>query len=285
MEVDLAWTATGELASVSNHFRIKQPGSLYTFSSKGRSRDAGARGTVAVEGENLTPNDPSYASSLAVGSHRSHWDGPVSPVDACSLTKLRRPAIPLSVTGDPQEAKAMRTPFVAALLSASIAWTPLSSATAQQSTERQTAFESLADSQWVRLAVPDAGRHEGRLLERSSEPVVLSAEPEPLRVPATTIDTLWTRGNAGKTGAIVGAVILGTLGAELAAWVCRRRTRKIWHRAVTSQQGSSCFSAEGLDWQGARCSGASPVSPYLSGTASTPSHVLKNRMVRPGDYP
>ena len=47
----------------------------------------------------------------------------------------------------------MRTPFVAALLSASIAWTPLSSATAQQVTERQTAFESLADSQWVRLAV------------------------------------------------------------------------------------------------------------------------------------
>ena len=37
----------------------------------------------------------------------------------------------------------MRTPFFAALLSASIAWAPLSSATAQQVTERQTAFESL----------------------------------------------------------------------------------------------------------------------------------------------
>ena len=114
----------------------------------------------------------------------------------------------------------MRTPFFAALLSASIAWTPLSSATAQQSTERQTAFESLADSQWVRLAAPDLGRHEGRLLERSAYSVVLSAEAEPLRVPATTIDTLWTRGNAGKTGAIVGAVILGTLGAALGAVAC-----------------------------------------------------------------
>ncbi|MDF3052850.1 MAG: hypothetical protein K0S19_955 [Geminicoccaceae bacterium] len=100
----------------------------------------------------------------------------------------------------------MRTPFFAALLSASIAWTPLSSATAQQSTERQTAFESLADSQWVRLAAPDLGRHEGRLLERSADSVVLSAEAEPLRVPATTIDTLWTRGTAVKTGAIVGAL-------------------------------------------------------------------------------
>jgi hypothetical protein len=114
----------------------------------------------------------------------------------------------------------MRPPFIAALLSASIAWTPVSSATAQQSAARQTAFESLADSQWVRMAVPDAGRHEGRLLERSSESMVLSAETEPLRVPATTIDTLWTRGNAGKTGAIVGAVILGTLGAALGAVAC-----------------------------------------------------------------
>ena len=111
----------------------------------------------------------------------------------------------------------MRTPFVAALLSASLAWTPLSSATAQQNTERQIAFESLADSQWVRLAVPDAGRHEGRLLERSSDSVVLSAEAEPLRVRATTIDTLWTRGTAVKTGAIVGALTGLALGVVAGA--------------------------------------------------------------------
>ena len=111
----------------------------------------------------------------------------------------------------------MRTPFIAALLTASIAWTPLSSATAQQITERQTAFESLADSQWVRLTVPHvAGRYEGRLLQRGPDHLVLSAEPEPLRIAATTIDTLWTRGNAGVTGAIVGGLVLGTLGA--AAW-------------------------------------------------------------------
>ena len=111
----------------------------------------------------------------------------------------------------------MRTPFIAALLSASIAWTPVSSAAAQQSTERQIAFESLADSEWVRLAVPDVGRHEGRLLERSSDSVVLSAEAEPLRVPATTIDTLWTRGTAVKTGAIVGALTGLALGVVAGA--------------------------------------------------------------------
>ena len=115
----------------------------------------------------------------------------------------------------------MRTPFVAALLSASIAWTPLSSATAQQSTERQTAFESLADSQWVRLTVPDAGRHQGRLLERGPDHLVLSAEPEPLRVAATTIDTLWVkRGSAGRgagIGALVGLVGGGIAGAAACA--------------------------------------------------------------------
>jgi hypothetical protein len=112
----------------------------------------------------------------------------------------------------------LRTPLLSALLSASIAWTPLSSAAAQQVTARQSAFESLADSQWVRLHVPHvAGRYEGRLLGRGPDHVVLSAEPEPLRIAATTIDTLWTRGNAGVTGAIVGGLVLGTLGAVLGA--------------------------------------------------------------------
>ena len=112
----------------------------------------------------------------------------------------------------------MRTPFIAALLTASVVWMPPRSAAAQQVTERQTAFNSLADSQWVRLKVPHvAGRSEGRLLERTSDHLVLSGDPQPLQVPATTIDTLWTRGNAGMTGAIVGGLVLGTLGAALRA--------------------------------------------------------------------
>jgi hypothetical protein len=110
------------------------------------------------------------------------------------------------------------TPFVATLLLASLAGTLFSSASAQQLTARESAFNSLADSQWVRLKVPHvAGRSEGRLLERTSDHLVLSADPQPLQVPATTIDTLWTRGNAGVTGAIVGGLVLGTLGAALGA--------------------------------------------------------------------
>ena len=116
----------------------------------------------------------------------------------------------------------MRTPLLAALLSAPIAWTPLSGATAQQVTDRQTAFESLADSQWVRLKVSHvAGRYEGRLLQRGPDHLVVSAKPEPVRVAVTTIDTLWVkRGSAGRgagIGALVGLVGGGIAGAVACA--------------------------------------------------------------------
>jgi hypothetical protein len=68
----------------------------------------------------------------------------------------------------------MRTSFIAALLAASVVWMPLSRAAAQQITERQTAFESHGDSQWVRLKVPHvSGRYEGRLLRRGPDHLVL----------------------------------------------------------------------------------------------------------------
>jgi hypothetical protein len=127
----------------------------------------------------------------------------------------------------------LRTPVITALLSASAAWVPLGGAAAQQVTDRQTAFESLTDSQWVRLKVAHvAGRYEGRLLERSSDQLVLRAEPEPvrvagqvlpakpepLRVAATTIDTLWVkRGSAGR-GAGIGALV-GLMGGGIAGAV------------------------------------------------------------------
>jgi hypothetical protein len=77
---------------------------------------------------------------------------------------------------------------------------------------RQSAFESLKDSQWVRLASPEVGRREGRLLEHGATELVLSQELQPLRLPATTIDTLWTRGHSTRTGAIVGAVLGAGIG-------------------------------------------------------------------------
>lgn len=64
VEVDLTWTATGDLVSLSERFRQKQPGLLVSFFSKGTLRDAAASGTVLVGGENLTPNGSDQAEIL-----------------------------------------------------------------------------------------------------------------------------------------------------------------------------------------------------------------------------
>jgi hypothetical protein len=65
VEVDVAWTAAGELASVSERSRVRQPGSWFTYSFKGKSREAGATGTVAVEGENFMPNESIFARIIS----------------------------------------------------------------------------------------------------------------------------------------------------------------------------------------------------------------------------
>lgn len=57
---------------------------------------------------------------------------------------------------------------------------------------RQEVFQSLTDSQWVRL---------------SGSGLV------PLRVSATSIDTVWTRGHSALLGGVVGGLFLGVLGA------------------------------------------------------------------------
>lgn len=74
-------------------------------------------------------------------------------------------------------------------------------------------FEQLRDSQWVRLAAPGVGRRQGRLLEHNATELVLGSDQQPLRIPATEVDTLWTRGRSTVAGFIVGAVLVGALGA------------------------------------------------------------------------
>jgi hypothetical protein len=163
----------------------------------------------------------------------------------------------------------VRMPLLEALLSASVCWTPLRNATAQQLTERQNAFNGLADSQWVRLKVPHvAGRYEGRLFQRGPDHVVLSAEPEPLRVAATTIDTLWTRGNAGKTGAIVGAMVLGTLGVVLGV----AYAADVQDTEHDFQTGDAILLTGGVGLAGGALLGAPSASLHINGTASTPNH-------------
>ena len=79
--------------------------------------------------------------------------------------------------------------------------------------ERQEVFQSLKDSQWVRVASTDLGRRDGRLLDVTPSEIVLSPGSEPIRVPATSIDTVWTRGHSALQGGIAGGLLLGALGA------------------------------------------------------------------------
>ena len=78
---------------------------------------------------------------------------------------------------------------------------------------RPPVFEQLTDLQWVRLAGPEIGRRQGRVTDHSPTELMLAGEREPLRVPATAVDTLWTRGRSTVAGLIVGAIVVGALGA------------------------------------------------------------------------
>lgn len=72
---------------------------------------------------------------------------------------------------------------------------------------RQAIIESLHDSQWVRLSAAEVGRWQGRLHSHGPFGLVLSRNPEPLRIPVIKVDTLWTRGASTLQGAIVGSIL------------------------------------------------------------------------------
>jgi hypothetical protein len=107
----------------------------------------------------------------------------------------------------------MRTFILTAMLGLLITLPGASGAqVADSSAKRQALFETLRDSQWVRLASPGLGRRDGRLLDRTGSELVLWTESESLRVPASSIDTVWTRGRSTVVGAIVGGLIGAGLG-------------------------------------------------------------------------
>jgi hypothetical protein len=82
--------------------------------------------------------------------------------------------------------------------------------------QHQTAIHALRDSQMVRLHTSALARREGRLLSNDTEVLMLAQEAEtPLSIPVMDVDSLWVRGNAWKTGAIVGAVVGAGVGVVL----------------------------------------------------------------------
>jgi hypothetical protein len=82
-------------------------------------------------------------------------------------------------------------------------------------------FEVLSDSQWMRVSSTGHARREARLLEHSATEIVLDLE-RPLRIPVTSIDTLWDRGTTSKTWALVG----GLLGAGIGVLVATQAVEK-----------------------------------------------------------
>jgi hypothetical protein len=82
-------------------------------------------------------------------------------------------------------------------------------------------FEVLSDSQWIRVSRTGHARREARLLEHSATEIVLDLD-RPLRIPITSIDTLWDRRTASKTGALVG----GLLGAGIGVLVATQAVEK-----------------------------------------------------------
>lgn len=87
---------------------------------------------------------------------------------------------------------------------------------------RLGALQSLRDSAWIRVADVAHGRREARLLAQGSGEVVLDLGPRPLRIPATSIDTVWERRTASRTGALVG----GLLGAGLGVLIATQTAEK-----------------------------------------------------------
>jgi hypothetical protein len=73
--------------------------------------------------------------------------------------------------------------------------------------KREAVIQTLRDSQWVRLVSPALARREGQLLVVNSSELVLARHAQPLRVPAADIDSLWVRGRATKTGALLGGLV------------------------------------------------------------------------------
>ena len=97
--------------------------------------------------------------------------------------------------------------------------TNLESRTPDTLTVRGAALQSLSEGEWVRFTSEPDGLRGGQGPGARRNGARADIEPRPLRVPATSIDTLWTRAKATGTGALIGAVMKDMRGQADAAKV------------------------------------------------------------------
>src|SRR5688500_14557025 len=108
------------------------------------------------------------------------------------------------------------------LLAVLIAFPALAMAqTSRPIPEQGPMFEVLRGGRWVRGAGTAYARREARVLDHGATEIVLHLE-RPLRIPVTSVDTLWNRRTASKTGALVG----GLLGASIGVLVATQAVEK-----------------------------------------------------------
>ena len=85
----------------------------------------------------------------------------------------------------------------------------------------------LTPDRFVRIQLPDLGRIQGNVSQRTASELVLRVEGESRRVALAAVDSLWVRGRHTKTGAIIGGVLgigggifLGALANALCEYDC-----------------------------------------------------------------
>ena len=109
------------------------------------------------------------------------------------------------------------------VLAATLALHPAAAQTpVQPDSARFAALARLGPGTRVRLHSRDLGRLEGRVVASSPSTLSLNAGGRLTDVRVATLDSLWVRGTAAKTGAIVGAIpgavaglVMGTIANEL----------------------------------------------------------------------
>ena len=84
---------------------------------------------------------------------------------------------------------------------------------AQQLSARDSAIARLHAGQTIQLTLAGSGRLAGRAGVVVGDTLDVAQDDAVRRIPIPAIDTLWVRGGSGTTGAIVGGVIVGVLGA------------------------------------------------------------------------
>ena len=84
----------------------------------------------------------------------------------------------------------------------------------------EAAVRTLKPGQTVRIRVHGGDRIESRIRSLRAEPLALQLAGDSTGFDVGAIDSLWVRGTAARTGAIVGAAVVGAASLALWAAVC-----------------------------------------------------------------